>query len=95
MSLPAIPSIIAGLTEDQIHAYFKEASALVGFRVGYASVLPHFQTWEDIKGHDAIFYVCETCPTLQEAIEKHIAKRACLPLIKPRACWCRRQGRWK
>ena len=71
----AIPPVISGLTEAEIHAYFAEASKLVGYEIGYSQVSHHFSTWESPGKETSGGYICESAKSLAEAIAAHEAKR--------------------
>jgi len=72
-NIPVIPDVIAGITHEQVTAYFAELSKIAGFNMG---MLAHsegrkFTTYETF-GSD---YVSVYAPTPAEAVAKHIAKR--------------------
>ena len=70
---PVIPDVIAGITHQQVAAYFAELSKLAGFKMGYAAGDGSrlFCTYEYVAGQ----CICEIGTTPADAVRRHLEKR--------------------
>jgi hypothetical protein len=72
-TIPVIPDVIAGLTHQQVSAYFAELSKTAGFPIGMlAHTEGRLYTTYETFGRD---YVSVQASTPAELVAKHIAKR--------------------
>jgi hypothetical protein len=73
-TIPVIPDVIAGITHEQVKAYFAELKTIAGFGIGYtpsSGKTPKFTSYEQV-GTDIIVEIGDSA---QEAISLHIQRR--------------------